>query len=171
MGSIGVSVPITRNTLGETTVVASGINGKMHEFSAALGLLQLEHVDAALSRRQEIDAAYREQLGDIPGITCPPRAGQQLDNYAYFPILIGPEYPLDRDAIYFKLREHEIHGRRYFYPLISQFPMYRCLPSARSDNLPVATEVAEQVICLPIFPTLSDADVERVVGLLRAFSR
>ena len=154
--------------VGETTVVASGINGKMHEFSAALGLLQLEHVEAALSRRREIDAAYREQLRDIPGISCPPRAGQQVDNYAYFPILVRPEYPMDRDALYAKLKEHGIHGRRYFYPLISQFPMYRGLPSARPDNLPVATEVAEQVICLPIYPSLSGADVERVTRLIRA---
>ena len=154
--------------VGETTVVASGINGKMHEFSAALGLLQLEHVEAALSRRREIDAAYREQLRDIPGISCPPRAGQQVDNYAYFPILVRPEYPMDRDAIYAKLRENGIHGRRYFYPLISQFPMYRGLPSARPDNLPVATEVAEQVICLPIFPELSLHDVARIIDIIRA---
>ena len=157
--------------VNETTVVASGINGKMHEFSAALGLLQLEQVDAALSRRREIDAAYRKQLADIPGITCPARAGQQVDNYAYFPILVRPEYRLDRDAIYAKLRENGIHGRRYFYPLISQFPMYRGLPSARPDNLPVATEVAEQVICLPIYPDLSAADVERITGLLRDYAQ
>ncbi|MFO8004498.1 DegT/DnrJ/EryC1/StrS family aminotransferase [Thioalkalivibrio sp.] len=157
--------------VGETTVVASGINGKMHEFSAALGLLQLEHIDAAIARRREIDAAYREQLAAVPGITCPTRAGQQVDNYAYFPILVGPEYPLERDAIYEKLKEHGIHGRRYFYPLISQFPMYRGLPSARPDNLPVATEVAEQVICLPIYPDLSAADVERITGLLRDYAQ
>ena len=154
--------------VGETTVVASGINGKMHEFSAALGLLQLRDVDGAIARRQEIDAAYRAALGDVPGITCPARAGQQVDNYAYFPILIRPEYPLDRDTIYGKLREHGIHSRRYFYPLITQFPMYRGLPSSRPENLPVATEIAEQVICLPIYPALSDADVERVTSLLRA---
>jgi len=157
--------------VGERTVVASGINGKMHEFSAALGLLQLQHIDAALSRRREIDAAYREQLADVPGITCPDRSGQTVDNYAYFPILVRPEYPLDRDAIYMKLREHGIHGRRYFYPLISQFPMYRGLPSADASNLPIATEVAEQVICLPIYPLLTAADIERVTSLLRDFAR
>jgi dTDP-4-amino-4,6-dideoxygalactose transaminase len=157
--------------VNDTTVVASGINGKMHEFSAALGLLQLEHIDAALSRRQEIDAAYREQLAGIPGITCPARTGQEVDNYAYFPILVRPDYPLDRDAVYARMKEHGIHGRRYFYPLISQFPMYRGLPSARPETLPVATEVAEQVICLPIYPALTDADVQRVTGLLRAHSR
>lgn len=153
--------------VGETTVVASGINGKMQEFSAALGLLQLEHVDAALMRRQKIDAVYRQQLQDVSGIKCPPRTGQQVDNYAYFPILVRPDYPLNRDTVYAKLKEIDIHCRRYFYPLISQFPMYRGLPSSRPDNLPFATEVAEQVICLPIYPALSVVDVERITGLLR----
>lgn len=155
---------------GETTVVAPGINGKMHEFSAALGLLQLEHIDAALARRREIDTAYREQLADVPGITCPPRVGQLVDNYAYFPILVGPDYPLERDTLYTKLKEQRIHGRRYFYPLISQFPMYRGLASARPENLPVATEIAEQVICLPIYPALSGTDVTRITGLVRDFA-
>jgi len=153
--------------LDETTVVVSGINGKMHEFSAALGLLQLEHVDSALARRQEIDTAYREQLAKVPGITCPPRTGQKIDNHAYFPILVRPEYPLSRDRAYRRLRDYGVHGRRYFYPLITQFPMYSGLPSARQDNLPIANEIGQQVICLPIYPALSDADVERVTGLLR----
>ena len=149
--------------VGETTVVASGINGKMQEFSAALGLLQLKYVDAALARRREIDTFYRKQLANVPGITCAPRAGQQADNYAYFPILVDPEYPLSRDALYEKLREQGIYGRRYFYPLISEFPMYRGLPSARRDHLPVASKVAEQVICLPIYPDLSLDDQDRII--------
>ena len=152
--------------VGETTVVASGINGKMHEFSAALGLLQLEHVEAALSRRREIDAAYREQLADIPGITCPPRAGQQVDNHAYFPILVGPEYPMDRDALYAKLQEHGIHGRRYFYPLISEFPMYRGMPSAKRGNLPAAAATAAKVLCLPIYPALLPQEQKRVIDVI-----
>ena len=143
----------------------------MHEFSAALGLLQLEHVQGALTGRREIDAAYREQLKGIPGITCPARTGQQVDNYAYFPILVLPKYPLNRDALYTQLKEHGIHGRRYFYPLISQFPMYRGLPSARPENLPIATEVAEQVICLPIYPELATLDQQRICDLISAFSR
>jgi dTDP-4-amino-4,6-dideoxygalactose transaminase len=151
---------------GETTVVASGINGKMQEFSAALGLLQLKYVDVALARRCRIDTIYREQLANVPGITCTPRAGQQVDNYAYFPILVDPEYPLSRDALYENLREQGIYGRRYFYPLISEFPMYRGLPSARWDNLPVASKVAEQVICLPIYPDLSLDDQNQIIELV-----
>ncbi len=152
--------------VNETTVVAAGINGKMHEFSAALGLLQLKHIDQALSRRREIDQRYRERLKDVPGVTCLGQSGQVVANYAYFPILVGPDYPLERDALYARLREHEIYGRRYFYPLISDFPMYRGLPSAQRKNLPVATTAAQQVLCLPIYPALGEKDVDRIVALI-----
>lgn len=154
--------------LNETTVVAAGINGKMNEFSAALGLLQLRYVDAAIARRREIDARYRELLRDLPGIVCVERPAPERSNFAYFPVLVGPEYPLRRDELYRELKANGVHGRRYFYPLISDFPMYRGLPSARRDNLPVASRAAERVICLPIYPALVDADVERIAGVLRA---
>ena len=154
--------------VNETTVVAAGINAKMSEFNAALGLLQLKHVDQALARRREIDETYRRLLKDVPGITCVGQSGQTVANHAYFPILVEPDYPLSRDALYERLREHGIHGRRYFYPLISDFPMYRGLPSARSSNLPVATQVAERVLCLPIYPALTDGEVLRIVDALRA---
>ena len=153
--------------LNETTVVAAGINGKMNEFNAALGLLQLRHVGAAIARRREIDTRYRELLRGLPGIVCVERPAPERSNFAYFPILVGPEYPLSRDELYRALKEHGIHGRRYFYPLISEFPMYSGLPSARRDNLPVANRVADRVICLPIYPALVDADVERIAGVLR----
>lgn len=151
----------------EVTVVAPGINGKMSEFNAALGLLQLKHIDFALARRQEIDQCYREGLKKVTGIHCLERNGQVTANYAYFPILIGPDYPLSRDALYQQLKDHNIHGRRYFYPLISDFPMYRGLPSAARSNLPVAAEKSDQVICLPIYPALNDSDVVRVVNLIK----
>jgi len=154
--------------VNETTVVAAGINGKMHEFSAALGLLQLKHVGAALERRRQIDERYRELLKDVPGITCVGRSGQRVANYAYFPILVGPEYPLGRDELYERLRENSIHGRRYFYPLISDFPMYRGLPSAQRSNLPVASAMAERVLCLPIYPALTDSEVDEIAALVRA---
>ena len=152
--------------VNETTVVAAGINGKMQEFSAALGLLQLKHIDQALACRREIDQRYRERLKDVSGITCVGQSGQTLANYAYFPILVGPEYPLERDALYARLRKHDIYGRRYFYPLISDFPMYRGLPSAQRKNLPVATTAARQVLCLPIYPGLELKDVDRIVDLI-----
>jgi dTDP-4-amino-4,6-dideoxygalactose transaminase len=152
--------------VNEVTVVAPGINGKMSEFSAALGLLQLKYFDRAIARRKEIDAAYRTQLRDVPGIRCLPGSGDHLSNYAYFPILVGSDFPASRDALYQELKEHDIHPRRYFYPLISDFPMYRGLPSAHRDNLPVANVVAGEVLCLPIYPALRDRDLDRIVGLI-----
>jgi dTDP-4-amino-4,6-dideoxygalactose transaminase len=150
----------------EVTVVAPGINGKMSEFNAALGLLQLKGVDEALAKRKVIDARYREALAGVKGIHCLMDAQEKVPNFAYFPILVQPEYPLGRDALYLKLREHNIYGRRYFYPLISDFPMYRGLPSAAHANLPVARTVAEQVICLPIYPDLEVSDQEKIISLI-----
>jgi dTDP-4-amino-4,6-dideoxygalactose transaminase len=152
----------------EVTVVAPGINGKMSEFNAALGLLQLKGIDRALARRKEIDERYRKMLEGIPGIRCVGTAGETRCNYAYFPILIQPDYPLSRDALYQKFRDEAIYVRRYFYPLISDFPMYRGLPSAAHNNLPVARKIAQQVLCLPIYPDLEPEQVIRVVDLLVA---
>ncbi len=150
----------------ETIVVAAGINGKMSEFNAALGLLQLKGIDAALQKRKAIDARYREGLAAVQGIHCLSDAGEKVANYAYFPILVRPEYPLNREALYQKLRNNGIHARRYFYPLISDFPMYRGLPSAAQSNLPVASKAASEVICLPIYPALSTGQVDSVIAVL-----
>lgn len=150
----------------EVTVVAPGINGKMSEINAAFGLLQLQHVDRAIQRRREIDQRYRDGLRDVVGIRCLAPGSQTVANYAYFPILVEQEYSLSRDALYQKLKDNHIHGRRYFYPLISEFPMYRGLPSSARSNLPVASEKSSQVICLPIYPALSDADIDQVVHFI-----
>lgn len=155
----------------DVTVVTPGINGKMSEFNAALGLLQLRHVDLAIARRREIDKRYREILGAVEGIECVGFWTDTLANYAYFPILIRPSYPITRDALYHKLRDEGVLVRRYFYPLISSFPMYAQLASSSKENLPVATEVASQVICLPIYPALRDDQVERVVSLIVSAGR
>ena len=152
----------------EVTVTAPGINGKMSEFNAALGLLQLQHIDQALTRRKEIDATYRELLKGVKGLRCLQGAGETRANYAYFPILVDADYPLGRDALFEKLRDNNIFARRYFFPLISDFPMYRGLPSAHRDNLPVATASAQQVLCLPIYPTLEMAQIERISQLIGA---
>jgi dTDP-4-amino-4,6-dideoxy-D-glucose transaminase len=150
----------------EVTVVAPGINGKMSEINAAFGLLQLKGIDAALQRREAIDARYRQALAGVTGIECLPSGSESRSNHAYFPILVKPEYPLGRDMLYKKLQEGGVHARRYFYPLISDFPMYRGMPSAAHANLPVARRVADEVICLPIYPALSDEQVDSVVALL-----
>lgn len=153
--------------VNETSVVASGINGKMSEINAAFGMLQLKYVDAAIARRETIDGMFRAGLADVPGIECLSDAGETRANYAYFPILVNENYGLSRDELYGALGERGIHGRRYFYPLISDFPMYRHLPSAQHANLPVARQAANQVICLPIYPALADQDINRIVDAIR----
>lgn len=150
----------------EVTVVAPGINGKMSEINAAFGLLQLHHIDQAIARRAEIDQLYRDRLAGVPGIRCMERPTLNRSNYAYFPILIEADYPLGRDGLYHHLREHGIFARRYFYPLISDFPMYRELPSAARDNLPEASRLSAQVLCLPIYPALAIEDQVRVINLV-----
>ena len=151
----------------ETTVVAPGINGKMNEVCAAVGLTLLEHVDRLIARRREIDELYRALLSGVDGIRCLTRPEGLRHNYAYFPILVGPEYPLNRDELYNQLKEMDIHPRRYFYPLISEFSTYRSLPSAHPANLPAARQAAERVLCLPIYPDLTDQDVERVAEIIQ----
>ncbi|MFD6316485.1 DegT/DnrJ/EryC1/StrS family aminotransferase [Methylorubrum populi] len=148
---------------GETSVPDVGLNGKMSELNAALGLVQLRHISTALARRQAVDTAYRAGLQAIPGIRCLDFAGEGAANYAYFPILIGPDYPISRDALYDALKRDGIHPRRYFHPLISDFPMYRTLPSARREDLPVAAAAADRVLCLPIYPDLDPAVIARIV--------
>jgi dTDP-4-amino-4,6-dideoxygalactose transaminase len=152
----------------EISVVAPGINGKMSEINAAFGLLQLKHIDEALMRRQEIDASYRAQLADVKGIHCLNQDTENTSNHSYFPVLVESDYPLSRDGLYQKLKEHGIFARRYFYPLISDFPMYRGMPSAQRDNLPVAANAALKVLCLPIYPALDHVAVERIVSIIRS---
>lgn len=151
----------------ETTVVAPGINGKMSELNAAFGLLQLKHINAALAKRKEIDTTYRKQLAGIKGIHCLGGSGEVESNHSYFPILVQPDYPLSREALYQKLKDHGIFARRYFYPLISDFPMYRSMPSAQCDNLPVAADASAKVLCLPIYPNLQPQEQQRVIDLIR----
>jgi len=151
---------------GEVTVVASGINGKMSEFNAALGLLQLKYIDQTIAQRKVIDQLYRQRLKDVKGIQCLQDVGEKVANYAYFPILVNADFPISRDDLYQKLKDKGILTRRYFYPLISDFPMYRGLPSANQSNLPKAVKAAEGVICLPIYPDLSTDEVEAIIALI-----
>lgn len=152
----------------EVTVVTCGINGKMSELNSAFGLLQLQHIDHALQQRKEIDSFYRAQLGSIPGIELKPPTPLQVSNYAYFPILVGPEYGMTRDQLYNLLQEHNIFARRYFYPLITELSVYKEMAELRRHPLSNAEEVASKVICLPIYPGLELADVEKIVSIIRA---
>ena len=155
--------------VNETTVVAPGINAKMSEINAAFGLLQLKHMPHVIQRRAEIDAYYREQLAEVPGITCLPKGHQTVANHSYFPILVGPEYPLSRDALYEKLKAHGIYARRYFYPLITDFPMYRGLPFSNYRDLENAYAAASSVLCLPIYPTIKENKISEISKIICNF--
>jgi dTDP-4-amino-4,6-dideoxygalactose transaminase len=151
----------------ESTVIAPGINGKMNEIQAAMGMLQLKYVDEAIARRQEVDYLYRKGLKSVHGLSVPARPTTARHNFSYFPILVEPNYPLSRDALYEKLKGQEIFSRRYFYPLITDFPMYRELSSAKSGSLPQAVDVAQKVLCLPIYPSLTDDQIATIVKIIK----
>lgn len=154
---------------GETNVVAPGINAKMNEVQAAMGLLQLKYIDGAIEKRKQVAERYRENLKGIEGITYMEDLPDVGHCYSYFPILIDKEkYGKTRDEVYEEFKNHNIFGRRYFYPLISQFPSYRGLPSSKNENLPIATKIAEQVICLPIFPALEPEQQDKIIEIIRS---
>lgn len=150
----------------ETVVVATGINGKMNEIQAAFGLLQLEHIATALEKRKQIADLYRKRLEAIPGVTPVPQHPEASSNNSYFPVLIDHPYPRTRDQLYQHLRENKILSRRYFYPLISEFPMYKDLPSSAAENLPVAHSIANRILCLPIYPNLTLSEANHIIDLV-----
>lgn len=152
---------------GETEVVAPGINSKVDEVRAAYGLLNLRLVDDAIEKRHQVAIRYREALRDVPGIRFFDDMPGVRHNYSYFPIFVDAgKYGMTRDELYFKMKEQGILGRRYFYPLISTFSTYRGLPSATPENLPVATKMANQVICIPIHHTMSDDNIDKVINYI-----
>lgn len=152
---------------GETEVVAPGINSKVDEVRSAYGLLNLKQVDAAIEARHQVAIKYRNALRDIPGIRFFDDMPGVRHNYSYFPIFINAkEYGKTRDQLYFEMRDKGILGRRYFYPLISTFSTYRGLPSAAPENLPVATKIANEVICLPMHHALSEENLNRVLEIV-----
>lgn len=152
---------------GEIEVVAPGINSKMDEVRCAYGLLNLKQVDAAIAHRRRVAEKYREALRDVPGIRFFDDMPGVRHNYGYFPIFVNAEgYGMTRDELYFKMQKAGAYGRRYFYPLISTFSPYRDLPSAAPENLPVATKMANEVICLPMHHALSNEDVQKVIGVI-----
>ena len=152
---------------GETEVVAPGINSKMDEMRSAYGLLNLKLVDAAIEARHQVALKYREALRHVEGITFMDDIPGVKHNYSYFPIFVDAEkYGMTRDELYFKMKEHNVLGRRYFYPLISEFSTYRGLPSSTKENLPNAHKMADTVICLPMHHELSDSDIQRILNLI-----
>lgn len=153
---------------GEVTVEAPGINGKMDEVRAAYGLLNLKQVDAAIEKRRQVAIRYREVIDKIDGLTYLREESNVRYNYGYFPIFVNEaKYGMSRDALYEKMKDVNIYGRRYFYPLITSFTPYREYPSAQPANLPVATKMADEVICLPMHHDLGNEDMERVINCIK----
>jgi len=153
---------------GETTVIEPGINAKMNEMQSAYGLLQLKYVNEYIAKRKAVADLYRKQLKSIAGISFQEDMFGMQHNYAYFPILVNAKvFGKTRDELYEELKQNNIFGRRYFHPLITHFPTYLGLPTAKPANLPVAEKVAEQVICLPIYPLLSIYDQECIINVIR----
>jgi dTDP-4-amino-4,6-dideoxygalactose transaminase len=150
----------------ETTVVAAGINGKMNEFQAALGLIQLSHVDDCILKRKVIAEAYDRAFSEVKGIKILGQIENHIPNWSYYPIFIDDDFALGRDELYNKLKENDIYARRYFYPLISEFPMYRNKASAARGALPLAHQIADSVLCLPIYPELESSEQQRVIEII-----
>ena len=152
---------------GETEVVAPGINSKMDEVRSAYGLLSLKYVDSAIATRKAVAEQYRAALRGVPGLRIMEDVPGVTHNYSYFPIFVNAsEYGETRDELYFRLQKHNILGRRYFYPLISTFSTYRGLPSATASNLPVATHMANEVICLPLHHELKQEEINSIINLI-----
>ena len=151
----------------ETTVVGPGINSKVDEMRAAYGLLNLRLVDEAIAARKQVAVKYREALRGVEGITFFDDMPGVKHNYSYFPIFIDAKaYGTTRDELYFKMKEHNVLGRRYFYPLISEFSTYRGLESADPKNLPNAHKMADSVLCLPMHHELNEEDVNRILNAI-----
>lgn len=151
----------------ETTVMAPGINSKMNEMQAALGLLQLKHYDSYIEKRKIIANIYQKKLESAKGIKLISLNKYTTDyNYPYFPIFIEEIFGLTRDELYTKFKEKNIFTRRYFYPLISNFSTYRGLPSANPKNLPNAYEMAQKVLCLPIYANLEPLIANKIADII-----
>lgn len=152
----------------EVTVVGPGINSKMDEIRAAYGLLNLHQVDAAIEARHRVALKYRKELRNVEGISFFDDMAGVKHNYSYFPIFVEAEkYGMTRDELYSKMKEQNVLGRRYFYPLISTFSTYRGLDSASPSNLPNAHKMANSVICLPMYHNLKESEIERVINIIR----
>ena len=153
--------------VNEETVVIEGINGKLSEIHAAFGLLQLKYIDQSLEKRKQISSNYIEELKALNGISLMKPSSQLKRNYSYFPVFIQDDCPISRDEFYARLKKNNIFARRYFFPLISEFPMYSSVPSSCKDNLPVALDASNRVICLPIYPELSIKDVSTITNAIK----
>lgn len=153
--------------VSEVAVNSVGINGKMAEINAALGLAQLPHFDEVLASRAQIDAIYRSRLKNVAGIDLHDPGAEVTQNYSYFPVTVKDNYLLSRDELFEKFRSENIMVRRYFYPLISEFSVYRDVElEMDSGYLINAKKVADQILCLPIYPDLTEQQVHRICDVI-----
>ncbi|MFW1883975.1 MULTISPECIES: DegT/DnrJ/EryC1/StrS family aminotransferase [Acinetobacter calcoaceticus/baumannii complex] len=153
--------------VNETTIEDFGLNGKLSEVHAALGLLQLKTIDQTLQARKQIDLQYRDLLAHVEGIHCIQRTETEIDNYSYFPIVISQPYPLTRDELFEKLKEHQIFARKYFYPIMTDFEIYQQYQSAT----PQAHLLSQKVLCLPMYPTLTIEEAQSIVNVIKSVVR
>lgn len=152
--------------VSEIEVTDIGINGKMSELNAAVGLLQLDHLQEAISKRQAVDQRYREGLAGVPGINLMTYDVAERRNFAYFPIFVTQDFPLSRDSLYEKLKANGVYARRYFYPLIPDFEAYRTQKGELIAELPNARRASQQVLCLPLYPDLDQPDLDAIIELI-----
>jgi dTDP-4-amino-4,6-dideoxygalactose transaminase len=158
---------INYGIVDEQTIETTGLNAKMSELTAALGIVQLRHIDSYIQQRRKVDTNYRLLLGDVPGLHFVHPVGTAPNNYYAFPILIGDEHPRSRDELFFRLREHNVFARRYFYPLISDLPMYATESNSRAE-VAHARRVASQVLCLPMYPDLTESEQSMIADVIRS---
>lgn len=154
----------------EASIACVGTNAKMNELNAAVGLVQLDHFEEVRGLRAAIDRRYREALTEMEGIEPLAAFPGSVPSHAYFPVLVGDDFPMTRDSLFERLKGEGVYARRYFHPLLANLVPYRGLESAAPHNLPVANRAAERVICLPIYPELSETDQQRVLDAIRAAS-
>jgi dTDP-4-amino-4,6-dideoxygalactose transaminase len=158
--------------INETSVVGLGINGKMNEFQAALGLVQLKYFDEQITKRKEIVEFYKKGLKNIKGISFIAEQNGLENTYSFLPILVNPlDYGNTRDYLYDQLKKRNIFSRRYFYPLISDFPLYSKMPSASKKNLPVSTRISQQILCLPIYSDLASDTILKIIEIIKSVSK
>jgi len=156
----------------EFEVVMPGINGKMNELQAAMGLCILDMVEDEMKKREIIRNRYKDLLGDVDGIVLLPEIKNVKLSYQYFVIQIESEkLGKSRDQVYEELKRNNIHARKYFYPLCSEYICYKQLPSSNINNLPVAYKIVEEVLCLPFYGDLLEMDVERICSIVKEMKK
>ena len=155
----------------EEEVVMPGINGKMNEVQAAIGLINLGLIDAGREKRRRIVDTYTQHLEDVEGIEVFEIPSNVKRSYQYFVIRISDEFGCSRDEVYTEFKKYNVFARKYFYPLCSDYSCYRHLPSSNPESLPVAHKVVREVLCLPLYGNLKLDEVERICVMLKTFGK